>query len=306
MRFFRRQQTGELRPPVRAAVTPARRKTIGLPLREDSGSILVAVDGRPKGWGMLEWAAAEAAARGSVLRIMHAYTWSTFPIDAFGGLMMMHRDPQAELAAELIVAEAARRARRIAPTLRISTHLQGGSPADAVLREGRWDSLIVLGRRSRAHWINPYSESPGLRVARRAACPVAIIDLLGHRVRGPASGRVVVCLSGAGDPRPALGLAFRAALRRGAGVTVLAKPGGHVLKEALRMCQDAFPEVPFHRVSPLALARESTGAALTVLDARPHGRLHRAFAPSSGDGLLRSRRGPIVVAGTTVDVTGAW
>jgi nucleotide-binding universal stress UspA family protein len=102
-----------------------------------------------------------------------------------------------------------------------------------------------------------------------------------------------------------LGLAFRAALRRGVGVTVLAKPGP-VLKEALRMCQDAFPEVPFRRVSPLALASESAGAALTVLDARPHGRLHRAFTSSSSEAVLRSRRGPIVVAGTTVDVTGSW
>lgn len=306
MRFFRRQQAGEVRPPVRAAASPGRRKTIGLPLREDSGSVLVAVDGHPKGWGALEWAAAEAAARGSALRIVHAYTWSAFPIDAFGGLMLVHRDPQAELAAGVIVEEAARRARRIAPTLRVSTHLQGGSPADAVLREGRWDSLIVLGRRSRAHWTNPYSEPPGLRVARRAAGPVAIVDLLGHEARGPSAGRVVACLGETGDPRPALGLAFRAALRRGVGVTVVAKPARPVLKEALRMCQDAFPEVRFRRVSPFALASESAGAALTVLDARPHGRLHRAFTSSSSEAVLRSRRGPIVIAGTTVDVTGTW
>ena len=117
---------------------------------------------------------------------------------------------------------------------------------------------------------------------------------------------MVVCLSGTGDPRPALGVAFRAALRRGAGVTVLAKPARPVLREALRMCQDAFPEVPSRRVAPLALATESAGAALTVLDARPHRRLQRAFAPSPSDGALRSWRGPIVVAGTTVDVTGSW
>jgi len=117
-----------MRPPVRAAATPVRRKTIGLPLREDSGSILVAVDGRPSGWGALDWAAAEAAARGSVLRIVHAYTWSAFPLDAFSGLMMQYRDPRADLDAGLVVEEAARRARGIDPTLRTSTHLQGGSP----------------------------------------------------------------------------------------------------------------------------------------------------------------------------------
>jgi len=135
---------------------------------------------------------------------------------------------------------------------------------------------------------------------------VAVVNLLSHRARGPSSGKVVVCLSGLGDPRPALGVAFRAALRRRVGVTVLAKPGSPLLREALRMCQDAFPDVEFRRVTPSLLVDESAGAALMVLDTRPHGRLQRAFVSSLSDAVLRSACGPVVVAGTTVDVTGTW
>jgi len=67
-----------------AAQASARRGTTGLPPREDTGPILVAVDGYPHGWDALEWAAAEAAARACALRIVHVINWSPLTSDAFG------------------------------------------------------------------------------------------------------------------------------------------------------------------------------------------------------------------------------
>jgi nucleotide-binding universal stress UspA family protein len=46
------------------------------------GAILVGVDGRIRGWEALAWAAAEAAAQGRPLRIVHVVEWPTAS-DAF-------------------------------------------------------------------------------------------------------------------------------------------------------------------------------------------------------------------------------
>jgi nucleotide-binding universal stress UspA family protein len=132
-------------------------------------SILVAVDGRPAGWDALGWAAAEAAARRAELRIVHAFRLAQV-FDPFGGAP----GPQlaAVGAAHMILVEAADRARIIAPDLPISMRLLRGSPAKAILREGRHDSLIVLGRpRSEGRRTRSVTE----KVLLRAQTPVAVI-----------------------------------------------------------------------------------------------------------------------------------
>lgn len=308
--------------------------------RQDTGPILVAVDSHPHGWDAVEWGAAEAAARQSALGIVHAFNWplisDQWPLtgDAFGAVPVKLLDASVLEEAESVVREAAARARTIAPAVPITTHLQEGPTAAAVLGEGRQDALIVLGRGSKGRGskdgrFGSLTSSVNWQVARLATCPVAIVELFGEAPQGPSAGRVVVGVGGTGKPTAALGFAFRTALRRGVGLTALharmprrrpVDPDSRVdapaaaesltcrpLEDALQIFRDAFPEVEVRQRLPAAppgpaLVAESAGAALVVVGTQESGRLHRVLKGSDRGRvrhtLLRSARSPVVIVGT--------
>ncbi len=274
-------------------------------LRREAGPLLVAVDGRAEGWDALEWAAAEAAARQVALRIVHAIRWPGPPSGLPGGLAMNRWDPKVESTGVCVLEEAVDLARSVAPTVPITTHLQLGDIAQVVLREGRSDALIVLGRRTGRHR-RSVARSVGSQVARRSNCPVLVVGLQDEVSPGPSLGRVVVSADGTQDPTVALGFAFRAAQRRDAGVTAILawsrRSSAHYdarVAQALRVCREAFPDVEVReRVVALpagsALVGESAGAALVVLGSRTHGRLRRGLFESV-ESVLGSVRAPVAV-----------
>jgi nucleotide-binding universal stress UspA family protein len=269
----------------------------------DAGPVLVAVDARPGSWDALEWAAAEAAARACALRIVHAVAWPREVLDPFGGAAGSPWDLAAQRAAELVLDEAAGRARAVEPALAVTTHLAAGPAASAVLREGRRDALIVVGASHRADRRGPLrAGSVSWPVAHRASGPVVVVELSGPVSRGPSAGRVVVGPGGPAQPAGVLGFAFRAARRRGAGLTALhagtgAGPvaGDAWITDALRPWRAAFPDVPvIERVvagpAGPALAAESAGAALLVIGAGPGGRWRRsARSPELRAAVLLAR-----------------
>jgi nucleotide-binding universal stress UspA family protein len=289
----------------------------------DGASVLVAVDGRQSGWAALEWAAAEAAARQCALRIVHAINWPYVTSD--GGAFLHQWDSAACEAAELVVNEGARRARAVDPALEISTLVRAGSIGAAVVREGRRDALIVLGRRRNAGRLSRFSwfgRSVGRHVSRRADCPVAIIDLVDETELGPSAGRVVVVVDSMSEPTGALVFAFRSASRRDVGLTVLQRrslrPVGldpHVcewsdesvdcrsVKNVLDACRKEFPrvEVRQHLIGPggTALVARSRGAALVVLGSRMYGYRSGAFRQSVGHTALESFRSPVALVKTS-------
>jgi nucleotide-binding universal stress UspA family protein len=306
------------------------RPTSFLPQRQDSGPVLVAVDGSDRGWEALEWATAEAAARQCVLRIVHVFAWP-LTVDALGVVAVNRLESGAREAAELVVERAACDARLIAPELVITTHLQEGAVGSAILREGRRDALIVLGRARPSGLLRPRSGSPAWQVARHAACPVAVIGLGNDAPPGPSAARVVVGVDGTEGSTAALGFAFRAALRRGVGVTALhawlprhpADVEGkvddldsgqslrhHMFDAALTIWRDAFPEVdvqPKLVAAPVgpALLAESAAAALLVVGSSGHGRVHGTFFGSVGHTVLRSAHSPVAVVRGPVEAAGA-
>jgi nucleotide-binding universal stress UspA family protein len=112
----------------------------------------------------------------------------------------------------------------------------------------------------------------------------------------------VVGLSGPAEPADVLGFAFRAARRRGAGLTALhagTRPGPAAragwITDALRPWRAAFPDVPVRErlvAGPAgpALAAESAAAALLVIGARPGGRWRRpARSPAVRAAVLLAR-----------------
>jgi len=114
-----------------------------------------------------------------------------------------------------------------------------------------------------------------------------VIAGLSDQAGGRAAGRVAVLVDGDTDAFDALALAFRAADRRGIGVTVLHASSTRTARarlhtaELIAACRDAFSDVDvaeMHLATPLrpALAAASKGAALLVLGARPPRHIHWA------------------------------
>jgi nucleotide-binding universal stress UspA family protein len=142
------------------------------PEQSTKRSILVAVNGGLSGWPALDWAAAEASAHHSDLRIMHAISWPRWGIDPLGELALDWCNSNAPERGARILEEAAERARVTAPGTRITTHLEAGETAAAILMAGSNDTLIVVGSRQTRRRDR---RSVASAVARLATGPVAII-----------------------------------------------------------------------------------------------------------------------------------
>jgi nucleotide-binding universal stress UspA family protein len=305
--------------PVHAAAAARRagQAAAGQLAGQDSGPVLVGVDGRARGWDALEWAAAEAAARQCTLRVVHVINWPCLMPESFAGVSAAQWDAGAQQAAEFVLSEAARRARVIAPALRVTTHLQAGAIAAAIVEASDRDALIVVGRGREAGRLRSLTSPVSWQVARHASGPVAVVGLSGEASHGPSAGRVVVGVGGTADPAAALGFAFRAARRRSVGLTVLHARGprdfagrgelaaGNGLDDtaeaALLMGRDLFPDVAvrMRHVAGLAgsaLVAESAAAALVVLGSRARGRLYRTRSGSPVRDVLRAARSPVAIA----------
>jgi nucleotide-binding universal stress UspA family protein len=270
--------------------------------------ILVAVDGGAHGWDALEWAAAEAAAAGQTLHVVHVAEWPTV-IDAWTQLPGEHF-AAVGVTADYVIAEAVRRAYAVAPDLRVTTQVVGDAkPGPAILRAARNASLIVLGRRRDGGALRSrFGSSVGSYLERHASAPVVIAGLA-DRAAGPSAGRIAVLVDGQTDAFDALALAFRAAQRRGIGVTVLhTSPtrGAAAEFDAVALIsafRDAFETVDVIEedlpapVGP-ALPATSEGAALLVVGARPSRHLHRAQITPVSRHIAEVSRTPVVFVPT--------
>src|SRR5215218_5587124 len=114
--------------------------------RAMSGSVMVAVNGGASCRSALDWAAAHASVNNSVLRIVHVIVWPRWGLDPVGGVALDWCNTSAPERGTLILEEAARRAHVLAPHATVATHLEAGEPVVAILRAGRREGLIVIGR----------------------------------------------------------------------------------------------------------------------------------------------------------------
>jgi hypothetical protein len=245
-----------------------------LPSRlEATGSVLVSLDGTRSGWRALEWAAAEAAARGGTLRILRS---AAAPLVATGPWLWVYQPEFAALAYSTgrdDLAAAGAQAHAIDPLLPVSAELLPGAIGPALRGDGRHDALVVVGRRCGVGRIGGPVPSTVWGAMRRTRRSITVVDLTDSRQAGPSAGCVVLALGASGDVSPAIASAFRAAMRRGVGLTLLYAWGrevtGDVVDGVLAPYRSVFPEVGVQAraVSSLrhAVADESRGAALTVV-----------------------------------------
>src|SRR6478735_2883969 len=110
------------------------------------GSVVVGIDGTRAAEAALDWATAEAAARGCRLRIVHAFRPSLL-VDPYGVVPPLGDLPVVWAAAEQVLAQAAVRARSVAPDLPVTARLLQATAFPALLGEARDASVLVLGGR---------------------------------------------------------------------------------------------------------------------------------------------------------------
>lgn len=184
-------------------------------------AVIVGVDGSVESARALAWAASEAALRGITLDIryvMHLPVTSAPFTDS-----VTHAEPVTELQG---YADAVLRAARGAaldrePGLTLTTTLDYGQPAAALVTAGIGADLVVLGARGLGALGAMFFGSTSTRVAARCPAPVVVVPRRQHRAQ-TSHGRVVVGVDGSPHSDVAVRFALAEARRRSVGVLALA------------------------------------------------------------------------------------
>ena len=148
--------------------------------RGKPGPVVVGVDEAGSAEDAVDWATAEAAARGCPLRVVHAFR-PPLPADAYGFASPIDSFVTAHTAAQLILGDAVTRARSVAPGIEVSTRLVRGTAARALLGEARDARLLVLGSRGRSGLRAVLSGSVAGPVSRHSPCPIVVIRPFANR-----------------------------------------------------------------------------------------------------------------------------
>jgi nucleotide-binding universal stress UspA family protein len=181
----------------------------------EHGAVVVAVDDNGSAGDAVNWAAAEAATRGSPLRVVHAAR-PPLPTDPYGIVPPIDSLIAARTAAELLLADATARARSVASDIAVSTRLMHGSIGWTLLGEARGAQLLVVGNHGRSGLRGLLAGSVSAHVAAHASCPVVVVRTANNTSAATlAAARVVVGVDLTPTCARAIGFAFQAARQRG-------------------------------------------------------------------------------------------
>lgn len=124
------------------------------------GCVVVGVDGSRAALNAVTWAAAEAGDRDVALRVVHARAEPTH-----------HCDDDIDE----VLARAEDAARQADESVRVQGVRSVGSPSDVLVSESVGASMVCIGSSPPPSEESPLFGRTATEVARRAACPVAII-----------------------------------------------------------------------------------------------------------------------------------
>jgi nucleotide-binding universal stress UspA family protein len=289
----------------------------------DSGSVVVAVDGKPGSAGALKYAADRAIRGSHTLHLVHAWPGyvpqDLVPVVTWAALQAEGRavlDQSAALAGEL------------APGCQVTTELVVGPRIAGVLAAARGGRLMVVGR-SPHHRVEAPGGGTPTSLATRSGCPVVVVPSTWSPGLGP--GRIVVAMKSRTHARELLSRAFKVAWERDARVEVVTAwelydpimdreeakdhaaeweaEGIRVLEGLVAEWRGTFPTVPvglrvIHGRAASVLERASADADLLLIARRqhfvpPYGRLG-----STAHRVLRTSRCPVEVvpAGVLAEV----
>jgi nucleotide-binding universal stress UspA family protein len=175
-----------------------------------NGSVIVGYDASPWSERALTEGAAEAAARGGGLVIVHAFHRLAPAEPALPGTELSTRE-----LAEKTVAEGAAGIRGPYPGMDIQTRVVDGHPAYALAEASRDADVLVVGNRGRGGFAELLLGSVSHRVLAHASCPVVVVrgELRTRR------DRVLALVDIDAPCDDLLEFAFAEAARRGARLT---------------------------------------------------------------------------------------
>ena len=272
--------------------------------------VVAGYDGSETGARALEWAAAEAGARGVPLTVVHV--WDVY----IGGSIGM---PTVDLRAlaQQTLDQGAERVRQTAPDLKLNLMLKEG-PAAAKLIETAGDTdLLVLGARGLGGFTGLMLGSVSTQAVAHAPCPVVIVRDGGRPER---RNGVVAGVDGSPASHAALDLAFSAAdVHRTPLTAMVAWPTAHPddlpplvdeaglretarnrLEGLLRPLRDRYPGVQAEGQIVTGRPREtllaaSTGARLLVVGSRGLGGVRGLLLGSVSHALVHHAQCPVAV-----------
>ncbi|WP_069737898.1 universal stress protein [Streptomyces sp. EN27] len=295
------------------------------------GLVVVGVDGAESSFAAVEAAAREARARGAGLRVVHALVWPvtyTLPRPFPGGTsplgpppMDLSEDRLRETAGGL-VAEAAGRARAVAPDVEVSHAVVTGEPLTVLEAESRAADLVVVGARGLGGFVGLLAGSTAVHLVAHGRCPVLVV-----REQSVADGPVVLGVDGSAEGESAVEFAFATADRRKAPLVAVhawttwnaplpappdasapyANPPGALaeeeetlLAEALAGCRARYPDVVVERRVVHGRTREalidaSRSAQLMVVGARGRGGFAGLLLGSVSQAVLHHAHCPVAV-----------
>ncbi|MBI1352115.1 MAG: universal stress protein [Actinomycetales bacterium] len=292
------------------------------------GRVVVGFDGSDTAQRAVRWAAAEAAARGRGLVLVHA----VLPPVATGGLGV-GLPPSLDLV-EQLEEQARSQLDEYAAGITgagVTTHVAIGAPSAVLLEASETADLVVIGSRGRGGFSGLLLGSVGGQVSAHAECPVAVI----RDLPGEDAGGIVVGIDGSPAATAALAFAFDEASRRGWTLTavhawdvpaydLLIVPNGPVpvpladvaddevrlTAEILAGFRDDYPDVEVEErlvraPAVQALVDASAGAAMAVVGTHGHGPAMGALLGSVSNGLLHKSKVPVVVVPPTPEEVSA-
>ncbi|MFF0341453.1 universal stress protein [Kribbella sp. NPDC004875] len=193
-------------------------------------NVVVGIDGRPDCENAIRWGAAEAAARGVELRLVHAFVWAEFHVP----LGPTDLAPGLRAQAEQIVAAAVELARKFEPGVPVTGSSVDGFPAAVLLAESMTAGLIVIGSRVTGRFLGMVVSSAGVELSAHAHCPVVVVRPTDDSLAGSS---VVIGYDGSTAARTALEFGLEYAHRHELPARIVAvanRNGNHDLLAEIR------------------------------------------------------------------------
>lgn len=286
-------------------------------------TIVVGVDGSAGASRAIRWAATEAAATSSRLRLVNA--WDVPDVFSPGMPGPYIQADEIAQGAHRILERAEHEARRdlAGRPVPIDTLAVRARPADGLLGACDHADLLVVGTRGRGGFASLLLGSVAHTCAHRTPIPLVVV---GHEVPGPGSGPIVVGADGSDGGRAAVGWAVAEASRLGCSLRVVHAwdlPGRAIdgpppflvpdidpatvrglrdryREEAARAAAELGATVPTEVVISCpgpaeSLVAASSTASLVVVGSRGRGGLAGLLLGSVGQQVLHHSACPVVV-----------
>ncbi|MFP3989759.1 universal stress protein [Streptomyces sp. E11-3] len=259
--------------------------------------LVVGVDGSESSLQAVDWAVDEATRYGLPLRLVHGSLWGRYDGLALAGGV---GGPPEQAMGEEIVHAAGERARQRGPEVKITAMVLPEEAEDALLREARNATAVVIGHRGRGAVAELLLGSVSLAMAARAHCPVIVVRG-GKESRDGTHRRIVLGVGDATTGDAAVRFAFRAAEARQCALEavrawrcpahetadhplLVGEPAHYHQRHASELLDDALsaarrehPEIEVHRsvvegaARKVLLDRSATADLLVVGARRRHG-----------------------------------